>query len=91
MGGRFRQVKPGQGDESQRIKRTGARAEETVVKTDAAAGDQRKRQTVQPTLPVLLRRVSASAEIEADADHQQRQDLLKNIGLDVLDQQRAGG
>jgi hypothetical protein len=54
MGGRFGEVKPGQGDESQRIKRTGAWAEETVVKTDAAAGDQGKRQTVQTTLTVCF-------------------------------------
>ena len=54
VGRRLRQVKPGEGDKRQRIKRTGAGAEKTVVKPDAAAGDQRKRQTVEPTLPVRI-------------------------------------
>ena len=91
MGRRLGKVKPGQSDKSQGVKRTGAGAEKAIVKPYATAGDQRKRQTVKPTLPVGFAQFRHQQEIKADANHQQRQDLLKNIGLHVLHQQRSGG
>ena len=89
MRGRFRQIEPREGDESQRVKRSGARTKETVVKTDAATSHQGKRQTVQTSLPVLFAELRHQQKIEANADNQDWQYLLENIGLDVLDQQRA--
>ena len=89
MGGRFGEVKPGQRHERQRVKRACPRAEETVVKTDAAPGNQRKRQAVQTTLTVFLAELRHQQEIKPDADDQNRQDLAQNIRLHVLNQQRA--
>ena len=91
MCGRFRQVEPGQRDERQRVKRSGARAKETVVKANAAAGDQGKRQAIQTALPVLFAELRHQQKIEADTDNQNGQYLLKNVGLNVLNQQRAAG
>ncbi|MNW06388.1 hypothetical protein D3C71_2027850 [compost metagenome] len=54
MGGRFGEVKTGQRHKRQGIKRTGTRPEEAIVKTDAAACNQGKRQTVQTTLTILF-------------------------------------
>ena len=89
MGGGFGEVESGQRHECQRIKRTCPRAKEAIVKTDAATGNQRKRQAVKTTLSIFFPELWHQQEIEADTNNQQRQDLAQNVGLYVLDQQRT--
>ena len=88
MSGGFREIKPGERHKGQRIKRTGAGAKKTVVETHAAASDQRERQTIQATLTIGFAKLRHQQKVQPNADHQQRQDLLQNIGLHVLHQQR---
>ena len=62
-----------------------------LSEADAAACHQRKRQAIQTALPVLFTELRHQQKIEADTDNQNGQYLLKNVGLNVLNQQRAAG